>query len=227
MKRNLKLIRIIPILCLWMMASWQVLAQEVQIQGQVTDGSSKEALPGVNVVIQGTTRGATTDINGNYNIKAPKNSVLLFSYMGYKTEQKMVENAGIINVTLEPTSSSLQEVVVIGYGTVKKSDATGSVTAVDSKDFNRGAITSPQDLLVGKAAGVVITTASGQPGSGATIRIRGGSSLNASNDPLIIVDGMPIDNTNINGSSNFLTFINPNDIETFTVLKDASATAIY
>ncbi|MDP4188756.1 MAG: carboxypeptidase-like regulatory domain-containing protein, partial [Bacteroidota bacterium] len=110
MKRNLKLIRIIPILCLWMMASWQVLAQEVQIQGQVTDGSSKEALPGVNVVIQGTTRGATTDINGNYNIKAPKNSVLLFSYMGYKTEQKMVENAGIINVTLEPTSSSLQEV---------------------------------------------------------------------------------------------------------------------
>ncbi|MDP4228470.1 MAG: TonB-dependent receptor plug domain-containing protein, partial [Bacteroidota bacterium] len=104
---------------------------------------------------------------------------------------------------------------------------TGSVTAVDSKDFNRGAITSPQDLLVGKAAGVVITTNSGQPGSGATIRVRGGSSLNASNDPLIIVDGMPIDNTNINGSSNFLTFINPNDIETFTVLKDASATAIY
>ncbi|MDP4240748.1 MAG: SusC/RagA family TonB-linked outer membrane protein, partial [Bacteroidota bacterium] len=156
-----------------------------------------------------------------------KNSVLLFSYMGYKTEQKMVENAGIINVTLEPTSSSLQEVVVIGYGTVKKSDATGSVTAIDSKDFNRGAITSPQDLLVGKAAGVVITSNSGAPGSSATIRIRGGSSLNASNDPLIIVDGVPIDNNNISGSSNFLTFINPNDIETFTVLKDASATAIY
>lgn len=227
MKRNLKLVRIIPILCLWMMASWQVLAQEVQIQGQVTDGSSHEALPGVNVVIQGTTRGVTTDISGNYTIKAPKNSVLSFSYMGYKAEQKLVESSGIINVSLQPTSSSLQEVVVIGYGTVKKSDATGSVTAVDSKDFNRGAITSPQDLLVGKAAGVVITTNSGQPGSGATIRVRGGSSLNASNDPLIIVDGMPIDNTNINGSSNFLTFINPNDIETFTVLKDASATAIY
>jgi iron complex outermembrane receptor protein len=116
---------------------------------------------------------------------------------------------------------------VIGYGTVKKSDATGSVVAVTSKDFNKGAITSPQDLLVGKSPGVVITNSGGAPGSGATIRVRGGSSLNASNDPLIIIDGVPIDNSNIAGSSNFLSFINPNDIETFTVLKDASATAIY
>lgn len=121
----------------------------------------------------------------------------------------------------------LSEVVVIGYGTVKKSDATGSVVAVSSKDFNKGAITSPQDLLVGKSPGVVITNSGGAPGSGATIRVRGGSSLNASNDPLIIIDGVPIDNSNIAGSSNFLSFINPNDIETFTVLKDASATAIY
>ena len=123
--------------------------------------------------------------------------------------------------------TSLLEVVVIGYGTVKKSDATGSIVAVSSKDFNKGAITSPQDLLVGKSPGVVITNAGGAPGSGATIRVRGGSSLNASNDPLIIIDGVPIDNNNIAGSSNFLSFINPNDIETFTVLKDASATAIY
>ena len=121
----------------------------------------------------------------------------------------------------------LHEVVVIGYGTVKKSDATGSIIAVSSKDFNRGAITSPQDLLVGKTPGVVITNAGGAPGAGATIRIRGGSSLNASNDPLVIVDGVPLDNNNVAGSSNFLSFINPNDIETFTVLKDASATAIY
>jgi iron complex outermembrane receptor protein len=126
-----------------------------------------------------------------------------------------------VNVT------SLQELVVIGYGTVKKSDATGSVTAISSKDFNKGVISAPQDLLVGKTAGVVITTAGGAPGSGATIRIRGGSSLNASNDPLIIIDGVPIDNNGVSGSSNFLNFVNPNDIETFTVLKDASATAIY
>ncbi len=138
-----------------------------------------------------------------------------------------VGNQTVVNVALQTDVQALDEVVVIGYGTVKKSDRTGSVTAVSSKDFNKGAITSAQDLLVGKTAGVVITTPGGAPGSGATIRIRGGSSLNASNDPLIIVDGVPISNNNVSGSSNILSFVNPNDIETFTILKDASATAIY
>jgi TonB-linked SusC/RagA family outer membrane protein len=130
-------------------------------------------------------------------------------------------------VSLEASDVGLDEVVVIGYGTVKKGDATGSVSAISAEDFNKGNITSPQDLLVGKSAGVVITTSGGAPGSGATIRIRGGSSLRASNDPLIIVDGVPISNSGTDGDANFLSFINPNDIETFTVLKDASATAIY
>ncbi|MGD9558705.1 MAG: SusC/RagA family TonB-linked outer membrane protein, partial [Mangrovibacterium sp.] len=149
-----------------------------------------------------------------------------FSYVGYKTVEQIAESA-TLNVKLQEDLAQLDEVVVIGYGQVKKGDATGSVTAVSSEDFNKGAITSPQDLMVGKSAGVVITTSGGAPGSGSTIRIRGGSSLNASNDPLIIIDGVPLDNNTISGSSNFLSFVNPNDIETFTVLKDASATAIY
>lgn len=128
---------------------------------------------------------------------------------------------------MKSSVTMLEEAVVIGYGTVKRADATGSIATVSSNDFNQGAITSPQDLLVGKSAGVVINNAGGASGAGATIRIRGGSSLNASNDPLIIIDGVPIDNSNIAGSSNFLSFVNPNDIESFTVLKDASVTAIY
>jgi len=131
----------------------------------------------------------------------------------------VVNGRTVINIVMAVANLKLNEVVVIGYGTVKKSDATGSIVAVSSKDFNQGAITSPQDLLVGKSAGVVITNAGGAPGAGATILVRGGSSLNASNKPLIIIDGVPIDNNDVAGSSNFLSFVNPNDIETFTVLK--------
>jgi len=158
---------------------------------------------------------------------AKPGDVLVFTFIGYLPQEITVGESTVINVVMRTDVQALDEIVVIGYGTVKKSDATGSVAAVSSKDFNKGAITSPQDLLVGKSAGVVITTAGGAPGSGATIRVRGGSSLNASNDPLIIIDGVPIDNNNVSGSSNILSFVNPNDIETFTVLKDASATAIY
>lgn len=227
MRNELKTTRLILLLCLWMVASMQAIAQSVQVKGKVFDSSTKEALPGVNIILKGTTFGTISNADGSYSINAPKGGVLVFSFVGYLSEEVTVGDQPSIDVTLSPDVTKLNEVVVIGYGTVKKGDATGSVVAVDSKDFNKGAITSPQDLLVGKSAGVIISNAGGAPGAGATIRIRGGSSLNASNDPLIIVDGVPINNNDVSGSSNFLSFVNPNDIETFTILKDASATAIY
>ncbi|MDX9904633.1 MAG: SusC/RagA family TonB-linked outer membrane protein, partial [Bacteroidales bacterium] len=209
------------------MMSLVVLGQQVRVSGTVTDAADRMTLPGVNVVVKGTLTGTITDVNGAYSLMASPGDVLVFTFIGYLPQEVPVGDLTVIDVVLRTDVQALDEVVVIGYGTVKKSDATGSVAAVSSKDFNKGAITSPQDLLVGKSAGVVITTAGGAPGSGATIRVRGGSSLNASNDPLIIIDGVPIDNNNVSGSSNILSFVNPNDIETFTVLKDASATAIY
>ncbi|NJK96851.1 MAG: TonB-dependent receptor plug domain-containing protein [Bacteroidales bacterium] len=192
--------------------------QDKTVSGKITDPTG-EALPGVNVVVKGTTRGVISDMDGNFQISAPAGSTLAFSYIGYLSQEIIVDNSQTLNITLQTDIANLEEVVVIGYGTVKKADATGSVATVSSKDFNKGAITSAQDLLVGKSAGVVITNSGGAPGSGATIRIRGGSSLNASNDPLIIIDGVPIDNNNVSGSANFLSFVNPNDIETFTVLR--------
>jgi iron complex outermembrane receptor protein len=205
-----------------------VFAQQMRVSGVVTDALSGEELPGVTVVIKGTSTGTITSYTGDYSIDANVGDVLQFSFIGFSTVERTVEfGTALINVALQTSVIGMDEVVVIGYGTVKKSDATGSVDVISASDFNRGSITSPQDLLVGKSAGVVITSSGGAPGSGSTIRVRGGSSLNASNDPLVIVDGVPLDNNNVSGSSNFLSFVNPNDIETFSVLKDASATAIY
>lgn len=212
---------------LFALLTLSVAAQERSITGKITDATTNEPLIGVTVLIEGTYTGTVTDIDGNYSVKVSPQAKLVYSFIGYQSQTIAVGQQPIINVALQTEVKGLDEVVVIGYGTVKKSDATGSVSTVSAKDFNKGAMTSPQDLIVGKSAGVVITTEGGAPGSGATIRIRGGSSLNASNDPLIIIDGVPIDNSNISGSSNFLSFVNPNDIETFTVLKDASSTAIY
>jgi TonB-dependent starch-binding outer membrane protein SusC len=203
------------------------MAQESVLTGKVTDSSSGESLPGVSIVIKGTTNGTITDLDGIFSLNVTMGDVVQFSFVGFKMQEVTVQGQKNLAIALETDREELSEVVVIGYGQVKKSDATGSIVAVSSKDFNKGAITTPQDLLVGKTAGVVITSAGGAPGSGSTIRIRGGSSLNASNDPLIIIDGVPLANNTISGSSNFLAFVNPNDIETFTVLKDASATAIY
>jgi iron complex outermembrane receptor protein len=227
MKMKKQLSTLVLTLLLAVLSFGTIWAQSVTVSGKVTDEKTGEGLPGVNVVVKGTTTGTITDVNGAYTIKASSGAVLVFSYISYESLEMIVENSTTIDVKLKEAIETLNEVVVIGYGTVKKSDATGSVTTVSSKDFNKGAITSAQDLIVGKSAGVVITTAGGAPGSGSTIRIRGGSSLSASNDPLIIIDGVPISNDNVSGSSNFLAFVNPNDIETFTVLKDASATAIY
>lgn len=202
-------------------------AQEKTISGVVSDATSKESLVGVTIQVEGTTVGTATDFDGKFTLKAAPGQKLVISFVGYEPQVIVVGQQISLKISLSPKTLGLDEVVVIGYGTVKKSDATGAVSTVSSKDFNKGSITSAQDLLVGKSAGVNLTTAGGAPGSGATIRIRGGSSLNASNDPLIIIDGVPISNSNVSGSSNFLSFVNPNDIESFTVLKDASSTAIY
>ena len=202
-------------------------AQAQNVTGKVTDALDGTPLIGVTVVVKGTNLGTTTDGFGSYSINVEPTATLVFSYIGYETLEEAVNGRSTINVLLNQAVETLDEIVVIGYGQVRKTDLTGSVTTVSSKDFNQGSITTPQELLIGKSAGVVITTNSGAPGSGAKIRVRGGSSLYASNDPLIIVDGVPLDNANVSGSSNFLSIINPNDIESVTVLKDASSTAIY
>jgi len=203
------------------------MAQQSVLTGKVTDSSSGESLPGVSIVVKGTTNGTITNIDGIFSLGVKKGDVIQFSFVGYKTQEIVANAQKNLTVALAVDNAELQEVVVIGYGQVKKSDATGSVSTVSSKDFNKGGIASPQDLIVGKSAGTVITSSGGAPGSGSTIRIRGGSSMSASNDPLIIIDGFPVSNSGISGLANPLSTINPNDIETFTVLKDASATAIY
>ncbi|WP_375445365.1 SusC/RagA family TonB-linked outer membrane protein [uncultured Fibrella sp.] len=202
------------------------LAQDQTITGTVTevDGSP---LPGVTVALKGTTKGANTDATGSFRIQAPSTGVLVFSFVGKIPKEVAVGNKTTVNVTLADDSKSLQEVVVTGYGTQRRKDLTGSIASISSEEFQKGNIVSPEQLIAGKLAGVAITPPSGQPGGGSTIRIRGGSSLNASNDPLVVIDNVPVDNNGISGASNPLSLINPNDIETFTVLKDASAAAIY
>ncbi len=212
---------------LFALLSMTTYAQEKTISGKVSDATSKEALIGVTVQVEGTTLGVATDFDGKYTLKVKPGQKLVFSFVGYVAQTIVVGQQSTVNIALSPQTQGLDEVVVIGYGTVKKNDATGAVSTVSSKDFAKGGITSPQDLIVGKSAGTVITSSGGAPGSGSTIRIRGGSSMSASNDPLIIIDGFPVSNSGISGLANPLSTINPNDIETFTVLKDASATAIY
>ena len=172
-------------------------AQVKTITGKVTDASG-ESLPGAAIVVKGTTIGTITNYDGEFSFNVPNDAqTLVFSFVGMKIMEVEVENKTSFNISLEEDMVGIDEVVVIGYGSVKKSDATGAVTAIGTDDFNKGTITSVQDLLVGKGAGVIITSAGGAPGSGSTIRIRGGSSLNASNDPLIIIDGIPIDNNDV------------------------------
>ncbi len=203
------------------------LAGQRTIHGKVTDPETKEGLIGANVVVKGATVGTVTDYDGSYSLVVPAGfDVIAYSYTGYTTVEITLTSSDEVNVALGQ-GKLLEEVVLIGYGTVKREDATGSVQSVSSIDFNKGAITSPQELLAGKIPGVVVVAPDGAPGSGATIRIRGESSLSASNDPLIVIDGVPVDNGGVSGGRNPLNVINPNDIETFTVLKDASAAAIY
>ncbi|HYC85023.1 MAG TPA: SusC/RagA family TonB-linked outer membrane protein, partial [Chryseosolibacter sp.] len=212
---------------LFLLAGIQAWSQGRTVTGKVTSGDDGTPLPGVSIVEKGTTNGTVTDSDGNFSINTRDNVILVFSFVGYKSQEVAVGTQSQLQVVLETDITALDEIVVVGYGEVQKKDATGAVMNLSSKDFNRGVLTSPQDLIVGKFAGVSVTTNSGAPGAGSTIRIRGGSSLTASNDPLIVIDGYPIDNTSPGGIANQLAALNPNDIETYTVLKDASATAIY
>ena len=197
------------------------------VTGTVTEQSTSLPLPGVNIIIKGTATGTATDFDGNYQINVNNGDVLEFSYVGYVTQDITYNGQSTINVEFVEDAAQLDEIVVIGYGSVKKEDLTGSVDVISSKDFNRGAVISPDQLLQGKAAGVRITSAGGQPDAAPNIRIRGGSSLAGNNSPLIVIDGVPLDNGGVAGVGNPLSLINPNDIESFSVLKDASATAIY
>ena len=206
------------------------------VKGVVTDTDG--GLPGVSVTIQGTTTGVQTDFDGNYSIKASQGDVLVYSYLGYKTELRTVGAETVINVTMTEDATQLEEVVVIGYGTTTVKDATGSVASVRAEDFNKGVIASPEQLIQGKTAGVQISSTSGAPGAGVNIRIRGTNSVRSNNNPLFVVDGIPLSGQETtsggnviglgsNPAKNPLSFLNPNDIESISVLKDASATAIY
>jgi TonB-linked SusC/RagA family outer membrane protein len=219
----------LTMLCCVSFTAW---SQNRTITGKITSADDESPLPGASIVENGTTNGTVSDANGAFSLSVKENAKLSISFIGYLSQEVAVENQTQVAIKLQPAAAMLGEVLVVGYGKMESKDVTGAVVAISAKDFNRGVMTSPQDLLVGKLAGVQITSGSGAPGSNSTIRIRGGSSLNASNDPLIVIDGFPVDNTTINGTSipgvsNPLAAINPADIESYTVLKDASATAIY
>lgn len=221
---NLRICRMILPFLLGMFLSLGVYAQQITVNGHVKD-STGEPVIGANVLVKGTTMGAITNVDGNFTLSAPQNSILEISFIGYKTVEIQAKSS--LMVTLLDDAILLDEAVIIGYGVVKKSDATGSVTAIKADKISQGVTTSAQDMIAGKIAGVSVISQGGTPGGSATIRVRGGSSLSASNDPLIVIDGLAMDNDGIKGMSNGLGMVNPNDIETFTVLKDASATAIY
>ena len=212
---NLRIYQMILPMLFGLFLSLGAYAQQISVRGHVKDVAG-EPIIGANVVVKGTTNGAITDLDGNFVLNAPQNSVISITFIGYKPVE--VKAAPSVIVTLEDDSQVLDAVVVIGYGTVKKNDMTGSVTAIKPDKLNRGLTTTASDMITGKIAGVNVTSDGGAPGGGATIRVRGGSSLSASNNPLIVIDGLPIDNEGIKGVSNPLSSINPNDIETFTVM---------
>lgn len=221
-----------------------VSAQDRQISGKVTDASDGSGLPGVSVQVKGTRKGVSTNVDGSYRIEAPSNATLVFSYVGYTSQEVAIGNKTVVDVTLSADVKSLEEVVVVGYGEQKKRDITGSVSALKPADFNPGVTPSVDQLMQGRAAGVQIVQNNGSPGAKTSVRIRGGTSITAGNDPLYVIDGVPLDNsatsprsTNrgpgidagipANEPTNPLNFLNPSDIASIDILKDASATAIY
>lgn len=212
------------------------LSQAQEVSGTVSDASGP--LPGASVLEKGTTNGTQTDFDGNYTLTAEDGAILIVSYIGYKTQEVAINGRSTINFTLDEDAEALDEVVIIGYGTTTVKDATGSVSSVSSEDFNGGIISSPEQLIQGKTAGVQISQGSGEPGAGITLRIRGAGSVRGNNSPLFVIDGVPVSNESVSasggnlgagtsGAKNPLNFLNPNDIESMSVLKDASATAIY
>ena len=215
----------LPVLLLISLASS---AQEKLITGRVTDASGK-GIPGVSITVKGpASTGTITSEDGSFSISVPLNATtLIFSSVGYAAQEVNIAGKTSVEVTLQSVAGNMNEIVVVAYGARRKGDLTSAVTSVSSKDFQKGFIPSSEQLLQGKVAGLQITSGGGSAGGGSTIRIRGGASLNASNDPLIVIDGVPVDNNNLPGSANLLNTINPNDIESMSVLKDASATALY
>lgn len=216
---------------LWLLAmttafSFVALGQQKTITGSVADDGGTP-LSGVTVSVKGKNATTITNQSGNFSIQAGPDDVLSFSSVGFQSFEQRVGTSATFKINLKISSASLNEVVVIGYGTTRKKDLTGAVTTVSARDFQKGIITTPEQLISGKVAGVSIISNGGRPGSGSAILIRGGASLSASNSPLIVIDGVPVDNNTISGGSNALAFLNPNDIESFTVLKDASSAAIY
>ncbi len=201
---------------------------DITVTGKVTDAQSGDVIPGVSVLLRGSTKGAVTDASGVYSIAVPDSkAVLVFSYVGYATQEVTVGNQTTVNVKLSSDARALNEIVVVGYGTSKKSDLTGAVKSVKSEEFNKGIINSPEQLLQGKVAGVNVTSASGEPGGAQGITIRGPGGVRTGSTPLFVVDGLALDNSGTGGAANPLNFLNPQDIESIDVLKDASATAIY
>lgn len=227
-----KILRLFVPVLIALFSALSTFGQTGTITGVVRDVQTQETLPGANVIIQGTTTGAITDLDGRYTITVGAGQyTVVASYIGFEPVTRQVTVVAGQTVTLNFEMGldveTLSEFVIIGYGVQRREDATGAVSVVDTRDFNKGKITSPSELLAGKIPGVQITMPGGAPGDGAQIRVRGGSSLSASNDPLIVIDGVPIENAGVPGLRNPLATINPDDIESFTVLKDASATAIY
>ncbi|AUC84655.1 SusC/RagA family TonB-linked outer membrane protein [Polaribacter sp. ALD11] len=207
-------------------SSFTMFAQQT-VKGVVKEKTTGQPLPGVSVVVKGTKRGVQTDFNGNFSINKVKTAdVLVFRYLGYADKEVIIKSNYNLTVQLDESAEQLNEIVIVGYGTTTVKDATGSVESITAKDFTKGNIVTPENLLSGRVSGVNVTT-SGAPGSGSQITIRGGSSIGASNSPLIIIDGLPIQEEGVTGSRGVLASINPGDIESFSVLKDASATAIY
>jgi TonB-linked SusC/RagA family outer membrane protein len=206
------------------------------VKGKIISAEDQAGIPGISILIKNTLQGTVTDAQGNYQIQASPEATLVFSGVGFISQEVAIANRTQIDITLETDTKNLEEVVVIGYGTQKKRDLTGSVSSLDVKEFNQGVQTSVDQLIVGRAPGVQVTQASSEPGGGVTIRIRGANSINANNEPLYVIDGLPIDNSSVVPSSpvvtdgavrNPLNALNPNDIESIEILKDASATAIY
>ena len=230
MNLNLLIKKTFVVLCMVLPSA--IFAQSATLSGVVSDPTGT-TLPGVTILIDGTGKGTISDFDGTYLLafEAPGTYTISYTFVGFK---KVTETITLVSgqnmkkdLTMEEDALLLESVVVVGYGTVKSKDLTGSITNVGVKDFQTGNVTTPEQLILGKVSGVQITSNSGMPGSGSRIRIRGGTSLNASNDPLIVIDGVPVDNTGINGAGNALSLINPDDIENITILKDASAAAIY
>jgi len=211
--------KITLLLALMLFCSWQLVLAQKTVTGKVTDAKDGTTLPGVSIVVKGTTVGTLSDINGNYSVKVSDNNDLVFSFIGYNTQEIAVGNQSVINIVMVQSAELLDEVVVVGYGTTKKKDLTGAIATVNTKQMNLGGtVTNAAQALQGKTAGIVVTQSSSAPGQGATVRIRGLNSISSSNEPLYVVDGFP----STSGSD-----INPNDIESMQILKDASATAIY